>query len=76
MKVKINTGLCKGTAFCEKICPLVFKTVQGVSQIRVDNVPPEAQVQCKIASQNCPNNAISIEVRELVLYPNKTGGVL
>ena len=71
MKVKINKKLCNGTGLCENICPNVFRLEQGLSRVKIENVPADVQYQCKLAAQNCPNNAISIEFREIALYANK-----
>lgn len=76
MKVKINKELCNGTGLCEHTCPHVFKLMDGVSRIKVKEVPADAQYQCKYAAQNCPNKAISIEVREIALYATKPRGVI
>jgi ferredoxin len=76
MKLKINSELCNGTGLCENTCPHVFKLMDGVSSIRTSDVHPEAQYQCNLAAQNCPNKAISAEVRELALYVKKVGGII
>jgi ferredoxin len=76
MKIHIDKEMCRGTGCCENICPRVFKIVQGISRLRISDVPAEAQRQCRLAAQNCPNKAISVEVREIALYVKKAGGVI
>jgi ferredoxin len=76
MKVKVNPELCCGTGLCENTCPEVFELKKGISTIKVDNIPAEAQYRCKQAAQGCPTKAISVEFREIALFSRETGGVL
>lgn len=61
MKTKVDTSLCAGTGMCEEICPQVFKVVDGISQVQVDEVPAEAEATCREAVESCPTAAISID---------------
>lgn len=76
MKIYIDKELCRGAGCCENICPCVFKIVQGISRLKVSDVPAETQRQCRLAAQNCPNKAITVEVREIALYEKEAGGAI
>ena len=57
MKAKVDSGLCSGTG----LCPEVFELQSGISTVKVDEVPADAEERCKQAMQGCPTEAISIE---------------
>ncbi len=61
MKAKVNEYLCSGMGLCEDTCPEVFELQSGVSTVKIDEVPAEAQQRCRQAVQECPTEAISIE---------------
>ena len=61
MKAKVNASLCAGTGLCEQTCPQVFRVVDGVSTIQVDEVPSDAEKDCRRAVEECPTAALSIE---------------
>ena len=61
MKAKVDEDLCVGTGDCERICPAVFKVVEGVSQVQVGEVPSDAEDACRDAAGSCPTGAISVE---------------
>jgi ferredoxin len=61
MKAKVDPELCSGTGLCEETCPEVFILSNGLSTVKVDQVPPEAVDSCRAAAQDCPTQAISIE---------------
>ena len=61
MKAKVDSGLCSGTGLCEDTCPEVFELQSGISTVKVDEVPADAEERCKQAMQGCPTEAISIE---------------
>jgi ferredoxin len=61
MKVKVNPQMCSGTGLCEQTCPEVFEIKDGISTVKVVNVPSEVEQSCKQAAQDCPTEAISIE---------------
>lgn len=61
MKAKVNSELCSGTGLCEDTCPEVFELQSGVSTVKVDTVPSDAQQRCREAMLACPSEAISIE---------------
>ena len=61
MKAKVNKYLCSGTGLCEDTCPEVFELQSGVSTVKVNDVPAQAEQRCRQAMQDCPTEAISIE---------------
>jgi ferredoxin len=61
MKAKVNPELCNGTGICEQTCPEVFVLEKGLSTVKVDKVPPDAEQSCREAVENCPTEAITIE---------------
>ncbi len=61
MRAKVDTNLCAGVGACENTCPEVFKVKDGVSTIKADPVPADAEDKCREAAKDCPMNAISIE---------------
>jgi len=61
MKVKVNPEMCSGTGLCEQTCPEVFEIVNGVSRVKIKNVPSEFEKSCRDAAEDCPTIAISIE---------------
>ena len=61
MKPNVDSQLCSGTGLCENICPEVFELKDGVSTVKVDQVPEDAQETCREAADQCPTDAITIE---------------
>ena len=62
MKARVNPDLCSGTGLCATTCPQVFElNDNGMSAVKVDQIPTDAQQSCKQAAGNCPTEAISIE---------------
>jgi ferredoxin len=62
MKAHVNPDLCSGTGLCVTTCPQVFEiNDNGMSTVKVDQIPTDAQQSCKQAAENCPTEAISIE---------------
>ena len=62
MKAVVDANLCRGTGLCENTCPEVFRlSDEGISQVKTDTVPPEAENKCRQAAEGCPTGAISIE---------------
>ncbi len=60
MKVEVDEDICVGTGNCVDTCPEVFELVDGISKIKVDVVPGEAEQKVKRAVDECPVSAISI----------------
>ena len=61
MKAKVNPELCSGTGLCEQTCPEVFELARGLSTVKVDEIPSEAEQSCREAADGCPTEAITIE---------------
>ncbi len=62
MKAKVDANLCAGVGACESTCPEVFEVKEGISTVKVDEVPAEVQERCRKAAEECPMNAISVEM--------------
>jgi ferredoxin len=60
MRVEVDENLCIGSMSCETTCPEVFQVVGGISRVRVDVVPPQAEERCREAAAGCPASAIRI----------------
>ena len=62
MKVRVNPNLCSGTGLCVETCSEVFElNDEGVSTVKMEQIPTELQQECSKAADNCPTEAISIE---------------
>jgi len=61
MRVKVNPQMCSGTGLCEQACPEVFELKEGISIVKVNEVPPSVEQSCIEAAEGCPTEAISIE---------------
>jgi ferredoxin len=60
MKAKVDAELCGGYGLCEDICPEVFELKNGISTVKVDQIPSELEEKCKQAEHECPTHAISV----------------
>jgi len=62
MKVRVNPNRCSGSGLCVDTCPEVFElNDEGVSKVKMEQIPTEYQKGCKEAADNCPTEAISLE---------------
>jgi ferredoxin len=61
MRVKVDSEMCSGTGLCEQTCPEIFEIIDGVSTVKVKNVPSAFEQSCRQAAEECPTMAISIE---------------
>ncbi|MBN1870903.1 MAG: ferredoxin [Candidatus Omnitrophica bacterium] len=61
MKAKVDQNECAGSEECVRICPQVFEMRGKTSHVYVDEVPKEAEGQCRLARDRCPVSAITIE---------------
>ena len=57
MKVKVNDN-CIGCGYCEGVCDSVFEVIDGVSTVKVDEVPETCKDNVTDAIENCPTSAI------------------
>ena len=60
MKVQVDADACIGSTSCADFCPEVFEIVDGVSTVKVGEVPPELEAQAREAVDGCPVVAITI----------------
>jgi ferredoxin len=63
MKVKVDPSKCQGHNRCYQISEELFQLDEyGYSSARGDGkVPPELEEKARLAVENCPERAISIE---------------
>jgi len=61
LKVSVDEDLCTGCELCAETCPEVFEMKDGVSHVKVDVVPEDAEECARQAAEECPVEAISIE---------------
>ncbi|MCX7641311.1 MAG: ferredoxin [Elusimicrobiales bacterium] len=61
MKAAVDAGLCIGCGLCVNDCPDVFEMQGDKAVVKVNPVPKSAEDSCKVASQNCPVQAIKCE---------------
>jgi ferredoxin len=60
MKVKVDAGKCVGTGSCVSLCPQVFElNDEGISTVKANPVPKDAEDACREAIEACPVDAIS-----------------
>ena len=61
MKAIVDAEACIGCAECEAVCPAVFEmSDDDIALVKVDEVPADAEADCKEAADECPVEAISI----------------
>ena len=62
MKVKVNQDACIGCGACMSIADDVFEMDdQGLSSVKVSEVPEDAVESVKEAVESCPTGAITEE---------------
>ena len=62
MKVRVDPDVCVGTGSCVALCPEVFEmNDDGISIVKVDEVPSEHEDACREAIESCPVDAITEE---------------
>ena len=62
MKARVERDLCSGTSLCVGTCPEVFELdEEGISVVKVDQIPQELEAKTKEAAENCPTDAIIVE---------------
>lgn len=64
MKVYIDRDVCMNCIMCVEICPEVFAASEAGDRIEVktERVPQEMAEKVNLAKQECPVDAIDLEV--------------
>jgi len=60
MKVKIDHDLCSGDGICADLCPEVFEMEDDKAKVIVEDVPEDAEEDCRDAADSCPEGCIEI----------------
>jgi ferredoxin len=62
MRVSVDLDFCQGHGVCHMSAPDVFDLdeTDGHAIVRVDPVPPELEDQAQLASDSCPERAITV----------------
>ena len=60
MRVQVDQDVCIGSTSCADLCPEVFEIVDGVSTVKVGEVPPDLEDKAREAVDACPVSAISV----------------
>ncbi|MEL7626870.1 MAG: ferredoxin [Anaerolineaceae bacterium] len=61
MKAVVNPDLCIGCGICEGIVPEVFSLLnEPYAEVQLDPIPEEFQEAVREASEECPEEAISV----------------
>ena len=59
MRVEVDPDLCISCGVCIDTCPEVFEWDEnGISKVKVDEVPEDVVDACKEAVESCPTEAI------------------
>lgn len=62
MKANIDREGCISCGLCAEICPKVFRmSDDGLAEVYVDVVPPDAESDALEAQDNCPVSVITVE---------------
>lgn len=62
MKVSIDAARCQGHGRCYAVAPGLFGADdEGYGQVLVADVAPEAQALARLAADNCPEGAVTVE---------------
>ncbi len=62
MKATINREGCIGCELCASTCPEVFRMADdGLAEVYVDTVPPDAEDAAVEAQEGCPVSVITVE---------------
>ncbi len=60
MKVKIDHDLCSGDGICADLCPEVFEMEDDKAKVIIEEVPEDAEEDCRDAADSCPEGCIEI----------------
>jgi len=52
---------CTACGLCPSICPEVFEMGDDIAEVKVDEVPADAEQACREAAESCPVQAIEIQ---------------
>lgn len=59
MKIEVIKENCIGCGACQAIAPSVFEiTDEGVSEVKLDEIPKELEEETMDAIEGCPTSAI------------------
>ena len=62
MKIKVNSDACIGCGACEQIAEELFEIgEEGVSKVKVSEVPEDKKAKAQDAIDGCPTGAIQGE---------------
>jgi ferredoxin len=74
MRVHVDPDLCIGCGICEGDAPDVFSLASSaIAEVIMDPVEPEFEADARMAAENCPESAISIENGEESDTPTPSG---
>jgi ferredoxin len=74
MRVHVDPDLCIGYGICEGDAPDVFSLVSSsIAEVIMDPVEPEFEANARMAAEDCPESAISIENGEESDTPTAPG---
>jgi ferredoxin len=62
MKASVDSNLCSAAGRCVEICPEVFEFGANTAKVKLDTVPSECEDACRKAAEQCPSNAISMDM--------------
>jgi 4-carboxymuconolactone decarboxylase len=67
IKAHVDNEICAGHGNCTAICPGVFELDDdGYANVIVEHVPVELEATARMAADQCPEHAISIEAASIV----------
>jgi len=62
MRVHVDPDLCIGCGICEGDAPDVFSlATSSVAEVIMDPVKPEFEADARMAAEDCPESAISVD---------------
>ena len=61
MKTSVNKDLCTGCGLCADTCPDVFEMKDDKAEVKVNEIPQNAEDCSREAASNCPVEAIVLE---------------
>lgn len=74
MRVHVDPDLCIGCGICEGDAPDVFNLASSaIAEVIMDPVEPEFEADARMAAEDCPESAISIENGEESDTPTPSG---